>query len=76
MTKIHWPEPDLPPINQPVLISAYDFHNISSPCIKDCRVRDNACVGCGRTLEEIRDWSLMTEKEKLKVMERLDESDV
>lgn len=68
---INWPEYNLPPINQPVLISAYDFYNLKSPCVQQCEVEDYTCLGCGRTLDEIRDWSLMTDDEKLKVKERL-----
>lgn len=30
---------------------------IISPCKKICRIEDTVCVGCGRTLEEITNWT-------------------
>ena len=42
----------------------------SSPCIQHC-VIDQAtqlCEGCGRTLNEIGRWSVMSERERLTVM--------
>ena len=29
------------------------------------------CVGCGRTQEEIRDWTILTDQEREVIMERL-----
>jgi uncharacterized protein len=38
---------------------------IASPCIRICCLDDaNVCIGCGRTLDEIRLWSEMSEQEK------------
>jgi len=32
-----------------------------SPCLSICTLdEDNNCMGCLRTLEEIRDWSLLS----------------
>jgi len=45
------------------------FDNTSSPCIKICRLQDNLCVGCFRTLQEIAAWKSMTSFEKTEVME-------
>ena len=34
----------------------------SSPCVKVCRLdRDQICVGCGRTLQEIAGWSCFSD---------------
>jgi len=37
---------------------------VPSPCIKVCRIEDGLCVGCKRTLDEIRDWMIMSEYEQ------------
>ena len=43
---------------------------ISSPCVKICAVRGDTglCMGCGRTLKEIGEWSRYTETHRLQVM--------
>lgn len=46
-----------------------------SPCISICRI-DQAtgwCEGCGRTLEEIADWPMLTNREKRAILEQLDD---
>lgn len=46
---------------------------IATPCIKVC-VLDAAsglCRGCHRTLEEIADWSAMSDAERAAVIARL-----
>jgi predicted Fe-S protein YdhL (DUF1289 family) len=43
---------------------------VSSPCTKVC-IMDAAaglCRGCGRTLQEIGAWALMSEAERIEVM--------
>jgi len=44
---------------------------IASPCIKVC-VLDarQVCVGCGRTLDEIAQWSRMTEEQRAQVVDQ------
>jgi len=37
---------------------------VPSPCIKVCRIEDGLCVGCKRTLDEIRDWMILSEYEQ------------
>ena len=38
---------------------------VPSPCIKVCRIDDDGfCVGCKRTLDEIRDWMILSEYEQ------------
>lgn len=43
---------------------------ISSPCIKVCLIdhESGICGGCGRTLDEIGRWSLMSEAERRAIM--------
>lgn len=44
-----------------------------SPCIGDCRLDDQRChcLGCGRTLNEIANWSRMSVADKRAVLQRL-----
>ncbi len=46
-----------------------------SPCNKNCSLdtSTNICEGCGRTLDEIVEWTRMTDDEKQQVMIRLSE---
>lgn len=39
---------------------------IGSPCIDVCKLTGGACVGCGRTQNEIANWSSMSDKDKEK----------
>jgi len=41
---------------------------IKSPCIRNCCLDDNGiCLGCRRSLEEIKQWQASTNKEKLTI---------
>ncbi len=47
--------------------------SIPSPCISVCQI-DSAtdeCLGCRRTIDEIRDWIVMTAEEKNAVLTRI-----
>ena len=47
---------------------------VISPCVSVCRIdADNVCEGCGRTIKEIRDWSIYGDKKKVAIMKRLSE---
>ena len=49
--------------------------SIASPCISVCQI-DNAtgeCLGCFRTIDEIRDWIIMTAEEKTRVLGELEQ---
>lgn len=43
-----------------------------SPCNKICRINGAAtlCVGCGRTVEEIKTWTALSDYEKQQVVEK------
>jgi predicted Fe-S protein YdhL (DUF1289 family) len=44
---------------------------VESPCIKVCKLdAQSVCVGCGRTLSEIADWSRLTEEQQRAVCAR------
>lgn len=43
----------------------------ASPCVRICCLDDqDICLGCGRTLDEIRRWSEMTETERQATVKR------
>ena len=45
-----------------------------SPCMSICTLdEDKVCIGCRRTLEEIRGWALMTPAEQWALTEELRE---
>lgn len=46
-----------------------------SPCISVCQLDDRTgwCIGCQRTIDEIRDWIVMAPEERHEVLERLAE---
>ena len=48
---------------------------VPSPCVQICHI-DKArdlCTGCKRTIDEIRDWMIMTADEKRSVLAALDD---
>ena len=46
--------------------------NISTPCIKVCKLVGNKCEGCGRTFNQIQNWvAIIFREQKKKIMERL-----
>jgi len=45
-----------------------------SPCIKVCKHDDEGyCLGCGRTVEEVKGWRHLSEDEQLDGIEMLRE---
>ena len=43
-----------------------------SPCIQVCKIgQDRTCTGCGRTIDEIKEWTSYTGKERMAIMRRL-----
>ena len=41
---------------------------IVSPCQNVCKIEDNKCIGCHRTLEQISNWTKMSDEERKKIM--------
>lgn len=37
---------------------------IKSPCIKKCKLKNDVCISCKRTIQEIKQWRDLTEQEK------------
>ncbi len=42
--------------------------NIESPCIGICTLKDNICIGCLRTIQEIAEWTIYTPEQKEEVL--------
>jgi predicted Fe-S protein YdhL (DUF1289 family) len=60
-----WPDLEFPPIN---LLS---LNKENSPCIGICKLENNVCVGCLRTIDEISNWTIYDTTEKLQIMSRI-----
>ena len=46
--------------------------SVESPCVKICKLnQNNVCIGCGRILEEIAKWAVLTDQEKQLVLNRI-----
>lgn len=41
---------------------------MKSPCKRICKVKDDICIGCHRTLSEIKNWSTISDKERDEIM--------
>lgn len=42
---------------------------VESPCIRSCCLdKEEVCIGCGRTVEEITRWGDANDNEKLKIL--------
>ncbi len=48
---------------------------IPSPCISVCQVDNTTgcCIGCFRSIDEIREWPIMTAEEKTEALARVAE---
>ena len=43
---------------------------IDSPCIRNCCLNnDDICLGCGRSLQEITQWSNATTADKIRILQ-------
>ena len=50
-------------------------NTIPSPCISVCQIDDamDHCIGCFRSIDEIREWPIMTAAEKTETLQRIAE---
>ena len=46
---------------------------IESPCVSVCQLSEGLCTGCGRRVDEIRQWTSMKRPEKMKTVKRASE---
>lgn len=44
--------------------------SVPSPCITVCQIdpKDDICIGCRRSIDEIRDWPILSAEEKRAVL--------
>lgn len=40
-----------------------------NPCISICKLKDDVCIGCGRSQDEMKSWKRMKNKERKAVNE-------
>jgi len=51
-----------------------NLNNAPSPCIHVCvQDKNGICIGCYRSVEEIRMWWKSSDKEKLQILKNADE---
>ncbi|MCW9048651.1 MAG: DUF1289 domain-containing protein [Gammaproteobacteria bacterium] len=44
---------------------------VESPCLRNCCLdKKDVCIGCGRTLNEIKGWQAATKSEKIDILEK------
>ncbi len=49
---------------------------MDTPCVKKCKLSSsNICLGCGRTLEMIKNWLSYTDKERKTIIKKLKKID-
>ncbi|HDS1737299.1 DUF1289 domain-containing protein [Pseudomonas hunanensis] len=41
-----------------------------NPCTSNCKIRDEICVGCGRSKDDIRKWKRMKKSERIEVVHK------
>jgi len=46
-----------------------------TPCKNVCTLKDDICIGCGRTKEEISDWIKYDREKRLMIMRRIKNDD-
>ena len=48
---------------------------VPSPCISICQMspKTGLCVGCLRTIDEIANWSVLLDDEKLRILKLVEE---
>jgi predicted Fe-S protein YdhL (DUF1289 family) len=59
------------PVSFPPAMSTPPTDPLASPCVRNCCLdEDNICMGCGRSLQEIMDWSGAAPSEKTAILAR------
>lgn len=44
---------------------------VESPCVSICRMKEGLCEGCGRTLDEIAEWSMASDDRRRQILARI-----
>lgn len=47
------------------------MESVKSPCIRECKISEGKCAGCGRTLSEISNWRTYSDEQKAAVINRI-----
>lgn len=48
----------------------YEYPTVISPCVSICKLdKDRICIGCFRSIKEIRDWYDVDDEGKKKILE-------
>lgn len=42
-----------------------------TPCVSICRIEDKKCIGCGRTVDQITNWTKYSHEERMHIMKGL-----
>jgi predicted Fe-S protein YdhL (DUF1289 family) len=52
-------------------MARYPIPEVASPCTRVCCLDDqDVCIGCGRTMTEICEWSLSSEERRLQIADK------
>ncbi|RRS03776.1 DUF1289 domain-containing protein [Aquabacterium soli] len=55
----------LPLPSSPVPAPSTPTVTVASPCVRRCTLdQDDVCIGCGRTLDDIRQWGTMSDAQR------------
>ena len=46
----------------------------SSPCIKECRIGEDHCLSCGRSIQDIQAWRDYPEDKRIAIMKSLEDN--
>ena len=44
------------------------MRNISTPCVKQCKIEGEHCLGCARHINDIRNWLSYSESKRKELM--------
>ena len=47
------------------------WEDIESPCVKICKLEYGVCIGCGRSMEEIKNWKNYSDNKRKKIVKNL-----
>ncbi len=60
------------PMPAPTSIS--DFAYAQSPCVRNCCLGDDlTCLGCFRSLDEIKEWGLVDDQRRREILHNADQ---
>ena len=49
------------------------MRTILTPCVKKCEIDSTTsfCLGCGRTIQQLREWRIYTDEQRINIMNNL-----